>query len=62
MWFAVIIYFLISICLILYANKASFKNYTPVFCRDIRAQLGMFAYKSDVEEKRAKLNRPDSKF
>ena len=37
-------------------------SYETVFCRDIRAELGMFAYPSELEEKREKLNSKSSKF
>lgn len=37
-------------------------EYDTMFCRDVRATLGMFAYASDVEDTRKKLNRRNSKF
>lgn len=64
MFLCVIIFFQISIGLILLAKWAE-KNigvYDTRFCRDVRASLGLFAYKSDVEEKRKRLDRFDSKF
>lgn len=36
--------------------------YDTIFCKDIRANLGMFAYKLELEEKRQKLNKKNSKF
>lgn len=36
--------------------------YDTINCRDVRASLGLFAYKSDVEEKRQELKRSNSKF
>lgn len=59
------IYFLLVniglLCLIDWTEK-HIGVYDTMFCRDVRASLGMFAYKSDVEEFRKKLNRPNSKF
>lgn len=37
-------------------------QYETMFCRDVRAQEGMFAYASDLEETRSRLNRKNSKF
>lgn len=37
-------------------------RYDTMFCRNVRASLGMFAYKSDVEETRKWLNSSQSKF
>lgn len=37
-------------------------TYDTMFCRDVRATLGMFAYKSDVEKTRKWLNSSQSKF
>lgn len=36
--------------------------YDTMFCRDVRAQLGMITYASDLEETRKRLNHPKSKF
>ncbi len=61
---AVIIFVLVSLFLLQLAKKVEKKNctYETVFCRDVRAELGMFAYPSQVEEKREQLNRKESKF
>lgn len=37
-------------------------SYATAFCRDVRAELGMFAYPSEVEAKREKLNNKKFKF
>lgn len=64
LFLCIVIFFLISIGLIVFAKWAekNFSGYDTMFCRDVRASLGMFAYKSDIEEKRKRLNRQDSKF
>lgn len=38
------------------------QEYSTACCRDVRASLGMWDYPSKVEEKRNRLNRPNSKF
>lgn len=60
----VIIYALISLGLIQLAKSAERKmhSYDTTFCRDVRANLGMFAYASDVEATRQRLNSKKSKF
>jgi hypothetical protein len=60
----VIIYALISIGLIQLAKSFDCRmhSYDTTFCRDIRANLGMIAYSSDLEETRAMLNSKKSKF
>lgn len=60
----VIIVLMIHIGLIAFAKWAEkhFCAYDPIFCQDVRANLGMFVYKSDVERMRKKLNNPKSKF
>ena len=37
-------------------------EYDTTFCRDVRANLGMFAYASDVEATRQRLNSKKSRF
>ena len=37
-------------------------KYTTACCHDVRASMGMFAYRTEVEAKRNHLNRLDSKF
>ena len=37
-------------------------EYDTTSCRDVRANLGMFAYASDVEATRQRLNSKKSKF
>ena len=37
-------------------------EYETMFCRDVRAQEGMFAYKSELEETRQRLSKKNSKF
>lgn len=39
-----------------------FFEYDVTFCRNVRAQMGMIAYASDIYEWRESLNRPNSKF
>ena len=61
---AVIIVFLIHIGLLFFIKWCE-KNigvYDTMFCRDVRANLGMFAYRSAVEGKRKNLSNPKSKF
>lgn len=60
----VIIVLLILICPLAFAKWAEkhISVYDTMFCRDLRASLGMFAYKSDVDRIRKKLNNPKSKF
>ena len=59
-----IIWFLINWGLIdfIYYVDALYFRYDTMFCRDVRASLGMFAYKGDVEETRKWLNFSQSKF
>lgn len=61
---AVIIFALVSLFLLQLAKKVEKDNctYETAFCRDVRAELGMFAYPSEVDAKREKLNRKNSKF
>ena len=60
----VIIFALISLGFIQLAKSVERKMrfYDTTFCRDVRANLGMFAYASDVEATRQKLNSKKSKF
>ena len=60
----VIIYALISLGLIQLAKSVERKmhSYDTTFCRDVRANLGMFAYSSNVEATRQRLNSKKSKF
>jgi hypothetical protein len=53
-----IVWLSVNIGLIAFARwmENRFK-YETRFCKDVRAQLGMFAYKSTLEEKREKLTR-----
>ena len=37
-------------------------EYETMFCRDVRAQEGMFVYQSELEETRQKLSKKNSKF
>lgn len=62
--FAVLVFAGISIFLIQLAKKVEKQNstYETAFCSDVRANLGMFAYPSQVESKREKLNGKKSKF
>lgn len=54
----------VSVFLVWLAKKAEKKNYTyeTAFCRDVRAELGMFVYRSAIEEARERLIRKDTKF
>ena len=61
---AIVVYAIISIGLIQYAKymeKNMFK-YDTTFCRDVRANLGMIAYASDMEKTRVRLNSKRSRF
>ena len=60
----IIIYALISLGLIQLAKSVERKMhfYDTTFCRDVRANLGMFAYASGVEATRQRLNSKKSKF
>ena len=62
--FAVLVFAGCSIFLIQLAKKVEKQNstYETAFCRDVRANLGMFAYPSELEAKRENLNRKNSKF
>lgn len=61
---AVLVFAGISMFLIWLAKKAEAQcsSYEICFCRDVRAILGMFAYPSQVEAKRKRLNNKKSKF
>lgn len=37
-------------------------KYTTACCHDVRASMGMFAYRTEVEAAREWLSRPESKF
>lgn len=58
----ILIFIFISITFLFLCKKAnkSMCRYKTVFCRDARSSLGMFAYRSELEEKRNKLQK--SKF
>lgn len=43
-------------------DEMDFFEYDVTFCRDVRAQLGMITYASEVETWRKDLNRRNSKF
>lgn len=60
----IICFLLVNIGMLAYINwtEKHIFVYDTIFCRDVRASLGMFAYKSDVEEMRKKLDNPKSKF
>lgn len=60
----VFIWILINLGLIQFLKyvDARFCRYDTQFCRDVRASLGMFAYKSNVEDTRKMLNSSRSKF
>lgn len=59
-----IVYIIISLVFICLCKKfeKNCKTYDTNFCRDVRANLGMFAYPSDIEAAREKLNSKKSKF
>ena len=61
---AIVVYTIISIGLIQYAKyiERNMFKYDTTFCRDVRANLGMIAYASDIEKTRVKLNNSKSKF
>ena len=61
---AIVVYAIISVGLIQYAKymERNMFKYDTTFCRDVRANLGMIAYASDIEKTRAKLNSNKSKF
>lgn len=61
---AILVYAIISVGLIQYAKymERNMFKYDTIFCRDVRANLGMIAYASDIEKTRAKLNSKKSKF
>ena len=60
----VFIWILVNFGLIQFLHyvDARYCRYDTMFCRNVRTSLGMFAYKSDVEEKRKWLNSSQSKF
>ena len=55
---------LVNIGLLYYIRyvDTNYGTYETLFCRDVRASLGMFAYRSDLEETREYLNSSKSKF
>lgn len=59
-----IVFAIINVGLICFAKhlERTYCTYETMFCRDVRAQMGLFSYRSKVEEKREQLNRPNSKF
>lgn len=61
---AIVVYTIISVGLIQYAKyiERNMFKYDTTFCRDVRANLGMITYASDIEKTRAKLNSNKSKF
>ena len=61
---AILVYATISIGLIQYAKymERNMFKYDTTFCRDVRANLWMIAYASDIEKTRVKLNNSKSKF
>ena len=61
---AIVVYTIISIGLIQYAKhiERNMFKYDTTFCRDVRANLGMITYASDIEKAKAKLNSNKSKF
>ena len=61
---AIVVYTIISVGLIQYAKymERNMFQYDTTFCRDVRTNLGMIAYASDIEKTRAKLNSNKSKF
>ena len=60
----VFIWILVNFGLIQFLHyvDARYCRYDTMCCRNVRASLGMFAYKSDVEETRKWLNSSKSKF
>ena len=64
MLIAIVVYAIIGIGFIQYAKymERNMFKYDTTFCRDVRANLGMIAYASDIEKTRAKLNSKKSKF
>lgn len=61
---AILVHAIISVGLIQYAKymERNMFKYDTTLCRDVRANLGMIAYASDIEKTRAKLNSKKSKF
>lgn len=61
---AIVVYTIISVGLIQYAKymERNMFKYDTTFCRDVRANLGMITYTSDIEKIRAKLNSKRSRF
>ena len=61
--FVILFYILSQISLIYAIKKAQNRlKYSTASCRDVRASLGMFEYRTNVEAKRHSLNDPNSKF
>lgn len=60
----VFIWILVNLGLIQFLHyvDARYCRYDTMFCRNVRASLGMFAYKSNLEETRKRLNSSQSKF
>ena len=61
---AVLAFTAISMLLLWLAKKVEKQNsmYETAFCRDVRTELGMLAYPSEIEAKRKGLNNKKSKF
>ncbi len=61
---AIVVYTIISIGLIQYSKyiERNMFKYDTTFCRDVRANLGMITYASDIEKTRTRLNSNKSKF
>jgi len=61
--FVIILYILANISILWAIKKAQNRcKYNTIYCRDTRASMGMFTYKTDVEATRFSLNSPESKF
>ena len=61
---SVLVVILINLVFLSFINRVEkhLNRYETMFCRDVRAELGMFAYPSEIEKRREKLNRKKSKF
>lgn len=59
-----IVFAIINVGLICFAKhlEKTYCTYETMFCRDVRANLGMLAHASDVEVTRQRLNSKKSKF
>ena len=60
--FGITIFIVSHIWILIELQKWRPYEYDTLFCRDVRASMGMIAYASELEEKRKHINSRKSKF